>query len=260
MKKKAESVKQASVNLLQTLSEGNVVKRLLDWEEQNTKNAIFRSMMNYLHQVEVILHFVAASRNADLHLHLGAGETLSKLFFAMDRISKVNARQKFFLASPELSVLAKQFKDQFYITGDQRKEHQDLPQNMIKREHGTITKLKDAIMSHSIPFAVEGDRIYNVIMHAYVPDEYVLQILNIDITGQKLYEEYVSEWINGDVSILAPVRKENDKMYMSGNKICSVEVRDKVVDLKETKNLHGRLMVLAFSNREVDHKQAVGTS
>ena len=47
---------------------------------------MFRSMMNYLHRVETILYFVAASRNADLHLHLEAGEALSKLFFAMDRI------------------------------------------------------------------------------------------------------------------------------------------------------------------------------
>ena len=62
------------------------MKRLHDWEEQKAKNAMFRSMMNYLHGVETILYFVAASRNADLHLHLEAGEALSKLFFAMGRI------------------------------------------------------------------------------------------------------------------------------------------------------------------------------
>ena len=42
--------------------------------------------MNYLHQVETILFFVAASRTADLALHLEAAEGLSKLFFAFDRI------------------------------------------------------------------------------------------------------------------------------------------------------------------------------
>ena len=60
------------------------------------------------------------------------------------------------------------------------------------------------------------------------------QILNIDATGQKLYEEYVSERINGDVSLWAPVKKQNNKMYMSGNKKASVKLRDKTVDLKET--------------------------
>ena len=48
-------------------------------------------------------------------------------------------------------------------------------------------------------------------------------------------------------------------MYMSGNKKHTVKVRDRTVDLKETKDLYGRLMVLARSNRDIDQKQAVGT-
>jgi len=36
--------------------------------------------------VEPILYFVAASQIGDLHLHLQAGEALSKLFLAMDRL------------------------------------------------------------------------------------------------------------------------------------------------------------------------------
>ena len=42
-------------------------------------------MMIYLHRVETILFFVAASRNADLALHLEAGEAPSKMLFAMDK-------------------------------------------------------------------------------------------------------------------------------------------------------------------------------
>ena len=71
------------------------------------------------------------------------------------------------------------------------------------------------------------------------------QILNIDDTGQKLYEDYMSERINGDVSLWAPVKQEKNLMYMSGNKKHTVKVRDKTVDLKEIKDLYGRLMVLA---------------
>ena len=85
------------------------------------------------------------------------------------------------------------------------------------------------------------------------------QILNIDDAVQKLYEDYVAERINGDVSLLAPVKKQNNKMYMSGNKTHKFKIRDKIVDLKETKDLYGRLMVLARSNRYIDQKQAVGT-
>ena len=82
----AEYVKQANAHLLQTLTQENVMKRLHDWEEQKANNAMFCSMMNYLHRVKTILYFVAACRNDDLHLHLEAGEALSKRLFAMDRI------------------------------------------------------------------------------------------------------------------------------------------------------------------------------
>ena len=69
----------------------------------------------------------------------------------------------------------------------------------------------------------------------------------------------MSERINGSVSLWEPVKKEKNFMYMSGNKNSAVKIRDKTVDLKETKDLFGRLMVLARSNRDIDQKQAVGT-
>ena len=121
-----------------------------------------------------------------------------------------NARQRFFLATPELSCFAKDFKSQFHSAGSQAAVHHDLSPGKVKREHGTITRIKEAIESHGNPFAVEGSAIYNLITHAYIPDEYVLQILNIDDTGQKLYEDYVSLRINGDVSLWAPVKKEKN--------------------------------------------------
>ena len=77
---RAEFVKQANASLHHSLTQANVFERLHEWQEQKAKNAMFRSMMNYLHRVETILHFVAASRNADLQLHLEAGEAPSKLF------------------------------------------------------------------------------------------------------------------------------------------------------------------------------------
>jgi len=83
---KAESVKKASNCLLQVIIDENLIETLQEWETSHSKNVMFKVMMNYLHRVEVILHFVAASRNADLNLHLQAGKELNKIFFTMDRI------------------------------------------------------------------------------------------------------------------------------------------------------------------------------
>jgi len=269
---------------------------------------------------------VAASRSADLALHLQAAAALSKLFFAFDRIkykrlwpryiadmhdlrtnhpetwkeleagnlsitrndipfvsicadhacehlnkqmkvhygligisNNANARQRFFMATPELSCLSREFKSQFGIrTVGKNIEHPGIGSSAIRREHEAIDKIKAVILSHGNPVTAEGDKLYNMITHAYVAQEYVPQILNINDTGQKLYEDYVSERINGEISLWAPVKKENNKMFMSGNKKSTVKIRDKTVDLKETKDLYGRLLVLARSNRQIDQKQAVG--
>ena len=40
-------------------------------------------------------------------------------------------------------------------------------------------------------------------------------MLNVD---DETKENYVAEHINGDVSLWAPVKKQNNKMFMSGDK------------------------------------------
>ena len=141
-------------------------------------------------------------------------------------------------------------KSQFHSASNHRAFHHDLSPDREKRDHDIFTtRIKESIASHCNPFCVEGSSIHNLITHAYIPDEYVPQILNIDNTGQQLYEDYVSERINGNVSLWAPVKKEKNLMYISGNKSSAIKVRDNSVELKETKDLFGRLMALVRSKR-----------
>ena len=162
----------------------------------------------------MILYFVAASRNADLHLHLQAGEALGKLFFAMDRLkykrlwpryiadmhalktdhpdtwreleegnisvtkstipfvsigadhaceqlnrlfkadagltgisNNANARQRFFLATPELSILTKDFKNQFHSTDEQAAKHHVLSSEN-KRQHKQLFSMRPLSLIH----------------------------------------------------------------------------------------------------------------
>ena len=126
-------------------------------------------------------------------------------------------------------------------------------------EPSTVNKIKAAIIDHGNPFAVEVDRLHNMITDAYVPNEFVEQILNGNDTGHKMYEEYVIELINGNNSLWAKLTKVGNKMFMSGNKTTTINLRDKMVDLKETNDLYGRLMILAkVSIRDIDQKDAIG--
>lgn len=94
-------------------------------------------------------------------------------------IGNANTRQLFFQATLEMSQLSAEFKGQLELAVD---------------------KMKAAMPSHVIPSAVQ---LHNTCIH--IPQENVLQILNTDVTTQKLYEDYVAESINGDVSVWAPV-------------------------------------------------------
>ena len=113
----------------------------------------------------------------------------------------------------------------------------------VTREHSAVNKIKSAILDHGNPFAVEGDRPHNMITHACVPDEFVEQILYVNDTGQKMYEDNV---IN-DISLWTKVTKVGNKIFMSGNKTTPITLRNKTVYLKETKDLYGRLMIFAKS-------------
>ena len=60
-----------------------------------------------------------------------------------------------------------------------------------------------------------------------------------------------------EISASGLVINEGDKMFMSGNQKTTIKLRDETVDLKETKDLFGRLMVLAKSSRDIDRKDAI---
>jgi len=70
---------------------------------------------------------------------------------------------------------------------------------IINIDYGCLEEKRsvlDAHVIHVIHFMTAIDDVvfffclYNIITHACFPDEYVPQILNADITGQKLYEDY----------------------------------------------------------------------
>lgn len=168
--------------------------------------------------------------------------------------NNANTRQQFYLAAPNMTCISAEFKQQFGISIDKPQEHLDMQPDPIRQENYAIDKIKACTHSHSNPFAVEGDQLYNFITHVNVPQKYVLHILNIGENRQKLYETYVAEHIDKDVSLWAPVQKQTNIMYMSGNRKQSVKIHNQMVELNETKDIYSRFMVLARSSRDIDLK------
>lgn len=72
-----------------------------------------------------------------------------------------------------------------------------------------------ALLSHGNSFAAESKKLFNFMIHIYVPQEIVPQILNVDEIGQKIHEDYVAECINGEVSLWAPIKKQNNALLLA---------------------------------------------
>ena len=82
--------------------------------------------------------------------------------------NNANARQRFFLASPEMSCLSTEFKGQFGLQVNKPDVHHDVRSTVVRQEHNAVDKIKAAILSHGNPFAIESDQLYNFITHVYM--------------------------------------------------------------------------------------------
>ena len=93
--------------------------------------------------------------------------------------------------------------------------------------------------------------------HAYyVPKNCVPHILNTDEIGQRPYENFVAEIINREVIHWAPIKRQNNGMFPSGNKQQSVRILDQSVDLKKTKRSLWSIDDTSEIKRDTDQKYA----
>ena len=112
--------------------------------------------------------------------------------------NNANSRQRFFLATPEMSQLSTG------VTAHEVKKHHEVQPSDVKK---AMNEIKAAILSYGNPLDADGDNQYNFMTYAYVSQESLPCILNIDDIGQKLYEDFVAERINGNDSLWAPMKK-----------------------------------------------------
>ena len=104
------------------------------------------------------------------------------------------------MATPKLSHMSKELKSHF------RRELGNLEHGQMKRDQDT-DRMKSAILNHGYPLTAGGDQLTQTLtshMHAS-------QTLEVNISGQKLCEDYVSERIHGHTSLWALGEKMNNK-------------------------------------------------
>ena len=169
------------------------------------------------------------------------------------------ARNKFFLIAAEMADIAKNYHTKFFTrSSSDDQQHHERNASSINRSYNTVMKIKDCINAYTNPFQMESTGLFNIVTKAMIPDAYVSDIIDTPLKGQQLYQQYVEERItSGRVSLWAPIKRAGIKHFRSSN--CTQMSKKDVTDLKESKALFGRLMVIAKSERMIDLEEAIGT-
>ena len=123
------------------------------------------------------------------------------------------------MASPKIARFLSEFSEQFQdVTNKEVKIHHELTPSRIKREHTALDKIKSAILSHCNPFTVEGNRLSNLVTHAYVPDECVRQILTNDDVGKGCMKTMLQKELTATPACDLQSRKKTTKcIYQIAN-------------------------------------------
>lgn len=125
-----------------------------------------------------------------------------------------NAWQRFFRVTPELSRLLKEFKSHF---GHGNWWNHRAPWAWAKCcQEGTSCNRQNQGSHSELWKPLLQLIVTSCATSSPIPTFQV--ILNTDVNGQTLYEYYVAERINGDVSVWAWVKKENNNMFLPENK------------------------------------------
>ena len=109
-----------------------------------------------------------------------------------------------------------------------------------------------------IRFVEEHDIVFNVISKAVLPPLFATEVINHTSIGHASYQDFISNRFHGNISIWYPMQKRNLKSFKANNKMIKKNVDNKVVQLREEKNLLTRFLITARKRRELNLEEALG--
>lgn len=168
------------------------------------------------------------------------------------------ALNRYFMIAPELTRLVKEFQESYGFMqsqSDDTKEHYQLTGTVAVRIFNNAAKLKESLLIHcqGNPFKEEV-QLMNIVTNMAVADEVKPDILLRDEKGQARFKEFVSTRMltaTASKSIWDPIEKMKLKMFSANHKKVTCAVHEKLVKLKEDRQLLARFLVVQQSRPEL---------
>ena len=175
--------------------------------------------------------------------------------------SNQNARTRLLLIAPIISHLTEEMKARS-CSQEKVKTHHQLTPSFLSTQRKKIERLQPILSDNSYLFADEDDKsIYNIITKAVVPDRFFPDIVLCESIGERCYEMFVEERMKPEstVSIWDPLKKLKLGTFSSMNKRIQSKVGSKVVEIKQSRGLLGRIALVSKSNRDFDLQEMIGS-
>ena len=231
-----------------------------DWELHLKTLAKFsryffaHDMINYAHMIPIYLAEMEALKESDPDIieefqqrnwvvnkngqasfcALGADHALEHINHSM-KVSgglvgitlNPNARNKFFLITPELARLAEKAKNMAGLSRQKTTgEHHNLTTAVLVHEEKNIEQLTTTIKRFSNPFTEESDDLFNLVTKVVIADKVKKDLCGQSEIGRKMLETFVKERIQSDtVNIWSTMKKRKLLTWRSNGKKVSVSPR-----------------------------------
>ena len=119
-----------------------------------------------------------------------------------------------------------------------RKKHHQLTNSFTERQNKDVSSLL-SVLENNLSFRVEDCPFLNFTTGNIFTDEVYTSVTSFEETGKKLVEEFIQNRLkpNSSVSIFAHLKKAKLKTCKATNKQRTMQIHDKIVELRENANL-----------------------
>ena len=170
---------------------------------------------------------------------------------------KPAALLRFFLIAPELTRLSEQVLQMAGISTSQRTKHHEISRSTINRQEQNIQKMKSVMLTCN-PFTQEDGTLKNFVTNAVMPENVQKDILRSTSVGQDSYNKFVEDRIVGPKNLWDKMNKVKRLTWTDAAKPVKIVIPSKVIELKQTRSLFSRLLIVARTRDELDLEDLIG--
>lgn len=167
-----------------------------------------------------------------------------------------SALDRLVTTTPHLSRIVRQYLNSFPQTSTsyERSEHYQLSGGISVRTRENAIKLRHSIEMHckGSPFALPSP-LKSLVSSALVPHDAKDDILHFAEKGQKRFQDFIHERLlsTSTVSVWDPMKKLKLKTFSNWAEKIKVRTGDKVIKLREERELFGRFLIIQGSRPEL---------